>query len=144
MVRRLGSAKVLARLQVLALVILVACGPPLTQPSSQNITGHWASTQRFFALSDVRLDITQASDGTLGGTWSSNVSPPHPNCPPDVSDVASGPVQGTNTVLGATFGLVGAGDFQGQADDGALRGSFVTCGFIFPITFTRVGTAPAG
>jgi hypothetical protein len=146
MVRRIDLASLLGQLRVWTLVFFVAgCGPPLTQPSSRDITGQWASTDRVFTLFDITLDLTQNSDGTVTGTWSSKVEPPHPACPPDLGDPATGPVQGTNTVLSAQFGLIGAGDFQGQRTGATtLRGSLVSCGGIFPITFTRVSTTPAG
>ena len=145
MVRPVESAKLLRGLRTSALVAaLVACGPPLTQPSSRSVTGRWASTDRILALSDIQLDLTQTSDGTINGTWSSKVSPPHPECPPDINDIATGPVRGRYTVLGAQLGLVGAGDFEGQSDNTTLRGSLVSCGAIFPITFSRVNPPPGG
>jgi hypothetical protein len=145
MVGRIDSAKRAGRFLAWSVVVaLVACGPALSEPSSQTVSGLWASTDRIFALSNIQLDITQTSDGTITGTWSSKVSPPHPNCPPDINDVATGPVRGSYTVLGVQFGLIGAGDFQGQSDNTTLSGSIVSCGAILPITFSRVTRAPGG
>jgi hypothetical protein len=88
------------------------------------------------------MDITQQSDGTVIGTWSSLVSPPHPDCPPDISDKANGTVDGTNTVLGILISLKGAGDFQGQVDGSTIRGSLFSCGFPYPVTFTQAVPLP--
>jgi hypothetical protein len=62
-----------------------------------------------------------------------------------VTDTATGPVTGSNTVLEVQFALVGAGDFQGQeTDTDTIQGSIVTCGIVAPIRFSRAGPVPTG
>lgn len=90
------------------------------------------------------MDINQQADGSVTGTYSSLVSPPHPGCPPDVSDQANGTVDGTNTVLGIILNLKGVGDFQGQVDGTVISGSLFSCGFYYPVSFSLVGAVPTG
>jgi hypothetical protein len=146
MARRVGSTKVLGWIPPWALVVVFAsCGPPLTQPSSLNLTGRWTSADHIGPVFDLEVIIRQNPDGTITGTWASDVSPPHPPCPPDVSDRGVGTVDGSNTVVGVQFSLVGAGDFQGQAIDSAtMKGSFQSCGNTYVVTWSLAGPAPAG
>lgn len=125
-------------------VFVAGCGPPLSEPSSHNISGTWISSAHIGPLSDMRAHITQQPDGKLQGGWSAKVSPPDAPCPPGLGANPTGPVNGTNTVLEIRFSMLGAGDFEGQAvDDHTLRGSFTSCGGVFPITFTS-SFVPAG
>lgn len=124
------------------LLWVIACGPPLSEPSPTSASGHWVSTDRVGPVFDIVMDINQQPDGTVTGTWSSLVSPPHPSCPPDISDKANGPVEGTNTVLGILLSIKGAGDFQGQIDGGMIRGSLVSCGFPYQVTFIPAAPPP--
>lgn len=144
--RRLGSTKILGCIRPWALVVVfIACGPPLTQPSSLSLTGRWTSADHVGPVFNLEMTIAQNTDGTITGTWTSDVSPPHPACPPGLSDRGTGPVSGSNTVLGVQFSLLGAGDYQGQATDTAtLRGSFESCGVTYVMVFARAGPAPAG
>jgi hypothetical protein len=146
MARRVDSTKVLGWVRPWALVIaFAACGPPLTQPSSLNLTGRWTSADHIGPVFNLEVVISQNSDGTITGTWASDVSPPHPACPPDLSARAVGTVAGSNTVVGVQFSLLGAGDFQGQAINGAtMRGSFQSCGGSYVVTWSLAGPAPAG
>jgi len=124
---------------------LATCGPPLTQPSSRNLSGRWTSTDHIGPVLNVNVTINQTPDGTISGTWSSDVSPPHPKCPPELTNKGTGPVNGRNTVLGVQFSLLGAGDFQGQSDDGkTMRGSLFSCGLFYPIHFVLAAPVPAG
>jgi hypothetical protein len=117
----------------------------LSEPSPLNLSGRWTSTDPLGTLSNLEVIINQTPDGMLTGTWSSDVSPPHPSCPPDVSDKGAGTIGGSNTVVGVQFALLGAGDFQGQIVDSAhMRGSLMSCGVIWTVSFSRSGLAPAG
>src|SRR6187549_2374124 len=71
-------------LNAAAVVTLASCGPPLSEPASSSITGHWQSPNQIGPLSGILLDLTQNPDGTLSGRWSAKVSPPNPPCPPDL------------------------------------------------------------
>jgi len=146
MARRIDLMKVLGWTRPLSLVLVfAACGPPLTQPSSLNLTGLWTSADQIGPVFNLEVVIRQNPDGTIVGTWASDISPPHPACPPDLGDRAVGTVGGTNTVIGVGLSLLGVGDFQGQAINSAtLKGSFVSCETTYPVTLSLAGPAPAG
>ena len=146
MLRCVDSMKTMSWLRACALAVVVSgCGPPLSEPSPVNLTGRWTSAEPLGALSNLELIINQTPDGALAGTWSSDVSPPHPPCPPDVSDRGTGTIGGFNTVVAVQFALLGAGDFQGQViDSNHIRGSLMSCSSIFAISFSRAGPVPAG
>jgi len=144
--RRVDSREVLGWIRQWALVVVfTACGPPLTTPSSLNLTGRWTSADHIGPVFNLEVIIRQTPDGMITGTWDSDVAPPHPTCPPDVSNRGVGTVDGSNTVVGVQFSLKGAGDFQGQAIDGTtMRGSFESCGRTYAVTLSLAGPAPAG
>ena len=146
MARRVDSTKVLGWVRPWALVVvLTACGPPLTQPSSLDLTGSWTSADHIGPVFNLEMVIRQNPDGTIVGTWASDVSPPHPACPPDLSARSVGTVSGTNTVIGVNLSLLGVGDFQGQVIGSAtMRGSFLSCGNTYVVTWSLAGPAPAG
>lgn len=127
---------------LLAIAVVASCGPPLTQPSSQDISGRWATTDTIGPLSDVEMSITQLPDGTVSGQWSATIFPADAPCPPGLGANPTGPVNGTNTVLEVRLSLLGAGDFYGQAiDSQTLKGSFVSCS-TYAVVFSFVGPLP--
>jgi hypothetical protein len=147
MARRVDTTKLLGWIRPWALVVafFVACGPPLTQPSSLDLTGHWTSADHIGPVFNLDVVIRQNPDGTITGTWASDVSPPNPVCPPQLSARSVGTVSGSSTVLGVQFSLLGVGDFQGQAiDSTTLKGSFESCGSTYTVTLLLVGPPPAG
>lgn len=126
----------------LMIMATASCGPPLTEPSSQDISGRWMTSNSIGALFDVEVTVSQQPDGTLSGQWSGRAAPPYPPCPPDLGPSPSGPVNGTNTVLAVRLSLLGAGDFDGQAIDGrTLKGSLLSCGTAYAVTFSLVDPA---
>lgn len=130
---------------LLLFFICVSCGPSLSEPSAVNVTGHWTSTDKIGPVYNIVLDMAQQTDGSVSGTWSGKVTLPTPKCPPVVTDTMQGHIDGTNTVLGVQLGLDGVGDFQGQLDEmNVLSGSLLSCGGIYPITFSLAGPAPTG
>lgn len=144
-VMRVDTAKISGTLLLSALLGMLSCGPPLTQPSSVNLTDLWQSTDHIGPVFNIRMDVNQARDGTVSGQWSGMVTPPLPTCPSDLNTTAKGPVSGTNTVLAVQLSLLGVGDFQGQVIDAAtLRGSLESCSHRYPVTFSRVGPAASG
>jgi hypothetical protein len=144
--RRFDATKIVSWVRAWALAVVVSgCGPPLSDPSPVNLTGTWTSADHLGTLSNLEVIINQAPDGALSGTWSSDVSPPHPPCPPDVSDRATGTMSGSNTVVAVQFSLLGAGDFEGQVIDSAhIRGSLISCSSILAISLLRAGPVPSG
>ena len=128
---------------LLVIGVVGSCGPPLTQPSSQNISGRWTATEAIGPLSVVDMALTQRPDGTVSGQWSGRVFPANPLCPPELGTTPTGSVSGTNTVLEVRLSLVGVGDFSGQAvDDNTLEGSFVSCSILYAVVFSFVGPLP--
>jgi hypothetical protein len=143
---RRDSTRILGwTLSVILAVASASCGPPLTQPSSVNLTGRWISVDHIGPVFNLEMTITQNAAGAITGTWVSDVSPPHPACPPELSARSNGTVSGINTVVGVTLAILGTGDFQGQVSNGStLRGSVLSCGRNYPITFSLAAAAPAG
>ena len=128
---------------LLVIAVVEACGPPLTQPSSLDISGRWATTDAIGPLSDVEMSITQRPDGTVSGQWSGTAFPANAVCPPGLGTNPTGPVNGLNTVLEVRLSLLGAGDFDGQAiDSKTLKGSFLSCSTVYAIVFSFVGPLP--
>jgi hypothetical protein len=142
MSRRMNLLERLCK-SLLAIAVIDACGPPLTQPSSLDISGRWATTDAIGPLSDVEMSITQRPDGTVSGQWSANMVPENAPCPPGLGPNPTGLVNGTNTVLEVRLALLGAGDFDGQAiDSRTLKGSFVSCSSTYAIVFSFAGPLP--
>ena len=122
------------------LAIVVGCGPPLTDPSSVNVSGRWSSVDKIGPVSDITLQVAQQENGVVSGAWTGKFFPPDAPCPPGLTPAASGPVTGTNTVLELRFAISGVGDFEGQAIDAdTLRGSVQSCNNVYAVTFTFLG-----
>lgn len=143
---RPGMRAILAAVgSVSLLVALGGCGPPLTDPSSLDITGVWTSSNKIGPLSGIHLNVTQRADGTLLGQWSGVLSPPNAVCPPGLGANPVGQISGTNTVLQIQISLLGAGSFAGQETDGqTLEGSVLSCGQLYRITFLRLDAPTTG
>src|SRR5687768_3179172 len=125
---------------LLVIAVVASCGPSLTQPSSLDISGRWATTDAIGPLSDVEVSITQRPDGTVSGQWSAATFPAGAPCPPALGTNPTGTVNGMNTVLGIRLSLLGAGDFDGQAiDSKTLEGSFESCSNVYAVVFSFVG-----
>ena len=87
------------------------------------------------------MTITQTPDGAVNGQWSGK-APANALCPPNLGLNPTGPVNGANTVLEVRFGLIGAGNFDGQVDGEVMEGTFDSCGIGYMIVFTLVGSVP--
>lgn len=146
MARSVDTTKVLGLIRLWALaVVFAACGPPLTQPSSLDLSGRWTSADHIGPVFNLEVVIRQNADGTIVGTWAGDVSPPNPACPPALGASPAGTVRGSNTVVGVLVSLLGIGDFQGQAiNSTTLKGSFVSCETTYAVTLSLAGPAPAG
>ena len=124
---------------------LWACGPALTDPSPNPVSGRWTTTDHIGPVYNVQIDLTQQANGSVKGTWTADVSPPNPPCPPGLSAHTNGTVTGSATVLEVRLSFDGIGDFSGQSlDDGTLHGSVYSCGVFYPVTFSSVGPVPGG
>ena len=137
------------RVSLPALCLLVAivqsCGPALSEPNHQSISGHWTSTDAVGPVSNIALVITQSADGTIEGSWSAKFFPPTAKCPTGLNANATGPVNGTNTVLDVHLALLGVGDFRGQLiGQTTLKGGIDSCGIFYSVSFSLIGPAPTG
>jgi hypothetical protein len=121
-------------------VIASACGPEPTDPSPIDLTGTWQSHDSFSVISDVKLHIVQHSDGSLVGDWNSLATPSPPGlC---LGNIAAGPfnsISGNNTVLEVSIEILGLGEYTAHlTGDQQLKGSIVSCGVYYPLSFVRV------
>jgi hypothetical protein len=127
---------------LLVVALVASCGPPLTEPSPLDVSGHWMTSDSVGVLSDLEVTITQRRDGTLSGQWSGK-APANAVCPPDLGLNPTGPVSGINTVLEVRLAVLGAGDFDGQmVDSQTLKGTFDSCGVGYSIVFALMGPVP--
>jgi hypothetical protein len=139
--RRRSKSKYFVKTWCVSFLVAIvgSCGPELTQPSSQNISGQWTTNDQVGPLSQIQVNIIQRPDGTIEGFWSGKASPPGAPCPPGLGSAPTGTLSGANTVLQVQLSLMGAGDFDGQAvDDQTLDGSFEMCDRSYPVRFSRV------
>ena len=124
---------------------MVACGPPLTDPSSLNITGSWTTSDNVGPLHDIVMNIIQIADGTIKGDWSGTLIPPDAACPAGLPASPSGPVTGSYNVVGIGLNVLGIGFFHGQKiSPTEMRGDFQSCGSFYSVTFTLTSPIPGG
>lgn len=125
---------------VLALLVfglVSACGPELTEPSSKDISGTWLSPDTAAGATNFRLQLSQADDGEIAGTWVATGVATNGACPPLLGCSPSNSVAGSNTVFQVFLDFVGLGLFSGQVEpDGRIRGSLEG----ERISFTRAAT----
>src|SRR5436305_1591242 len=86
---------------------VASCGPALTDPSPESITGHWTAAESVGPIQNLVMDLTQAGDGSVSGTWSGKVTAKNVICPPELGTAPSGPVSGNHTVIGITLSVLG-------------------------------------
>src|ERR1700674_5351710 len=103
---------------------LASCGPPLTTPSSTDISGTWISPGPAAGMTNMSVTLTQASDGSLTGTYTAIGTTPLQTCPATPPCAISSTVSGVNTVLQVFFNMKDAGIFTGQViAPGVLKGA---------------------
>ena len=140
-VERIKFGRVVAVLA--AAVGLVTCGPPLTDPSPDNITGHWIANTPVGAIHDLTMTIDQAANGDIGGAWSATLSPANAPCPPGLPASPNGPLTGSYTLVGIGLSITGIGFFHGQKiSPTEFRGSLQSCDAILSVTFSL--SSPGG
>ena len=116
--------------------MLAACGPELTNPASTNISGRWTSSDTAAGVTDFVLNLSQASDGVVTGSWSGRALPVNAACPAPLGCTPANTVAGSNTVFQVHIDLIGLGDFTGQTEsDVRFRGHLAGA----DLAFTRVG-----
>jgi len=123
-----------------ALVILItACAPEPTTPSTVDIGGVWTSDAHLFALSQFKLTLVQEPKGIVSGGWAAHGDGGAGGCAPNVPCEASGHLIGLNTVAKINLELLGAGSFEGALlEPTKLRGAFTAPSGFDTITFTRI------
>lgn len=118
----------------LLLWLIAACGPELTEPASSNVSGTWFSADTVTELTDFRLELIQAADGSLSGSWAGREVPLNRACAEPLCAV-SNVVTGSHTVFQLHIDLLGIGTFTGQLQEpGRFRGHIATSS----VTFLRV------
>ena len=122
----------------LSALALGSCGPELTTPASTDVSGTWVSPGPAAGMTSITVNLTQASNGTITGTYAVIGTPGLQFCPATGPCAISGTIQGTNTVLEVFFYMSDAGTFTGQLlGDGTLKGAMVRSSAADPVQFTR-------
>jgi len=99
---------------LLAFVLLGACGPDLTTPADNNISGTWHSAGPAAGLTNITIVLFQDSEGAIVGTFTATGSTPNQSCPTTGPCALASTVRGANTVLQVNLALKNAGTFTGQ------------------------------
>ena len=134
------SYKLRKRLLLLATsaLAIASCGPPLTTPSSNNISGTWVSPGPAAGMTNMSVTLTQAADGSLTGTYTATGTSPLQLCPATPPCTISSTVSGINTVLQVFFYMKDAGTFTGQVTaPGTMKGAMSRISAVDPVQFTR-------
>ena len=134
------SYKSRKRLLLLAIsaLALASCGPPLTTPSSTNISGTWVSPGPAAGMTNMSVTLTQAADGSLTGTYTAIGTASLQSCPVSPPCAIAGTVSGVNTVLQVFIIMKDAGTFTGQViATGTLKGAMQQINTVEPVQFTR-------
>ena len=128
------------RLLLLAVAALGlgSCGPPLTTPSSIDISGTWVSPGPAAGMTNMSITLTQATDGSLTGTYTAIGTVPLQFCPATPPCAISSGVTGVNTVLQVFFYMQDAGTFTGQViAPGVMKGAMQRISATDAVTFTK-------
>ncbi len=122
-----------------AIVSVAACGPDLNSPSSNSVSGKWQSPDSVSYFRDLKLDMTQTSDGDITGAWNSLLKGGNLTCPPGTTCPASNRLSGRNTVVGVSIEILGIGKFTGQLEESnVLRGDVYRFDGDFKVKFTKI------
>jgi hypothetical protein len=122
----------------LGALALGSCGPALTTPSSDNISGTWVSPGPAAGMTSMSVTLTQAADGSLTGTYTAIGTKPLQFCPATPPCAISSTVSGINTVLQVFFYMKDAGTFTGQVTaPGIMKGAMSRINTTQAVQFTR-------
>jgi hypothetical protein len=114
------------------------CGPALTTPSSNDITGTWVSPGPAAGMTSMSITLTQSADGSLTGTYSAIGTDPLQFCPATPPCAITSTVSGVNTVLQVFFYMKDAGTFTGQVTGpGTMKGAMARINATEAVEFTR-------
>ena len=117
---------------------VTSCGPALTDPSSTDVSGIWVSPGPAAGMTNMSVNIVQASDGSITGTYTAIGTPGLQFCPATGTCAISGTVAGSNSVLQVFFSMSDAGSFTGQLIGGTeLRGAMTRTSSTGAVQFTH-------
>ncbi len=127
------------RFLFLVVIGLMGCGPDLSTPSSKSVSGKWQSSDPVSFFFNIKLDLAQAQNGEVTGTWTSLYKGGNLSCPEGQICPASNDVAGRNTVVGVSIEVLGIGKFTGQLEgDSVLRGDIYRYDGDFNVKFTKI------
>lgn len=117
-------------------LLLSSCAPEPTDPATTDISGVWTSDAHIFALSQIKLTLTQEPAGIVSGGWSAKSDGNSGGCAEPCD--AFGLLIGRNTVSQVELELLGAGKFEGTLmEPNRLRGILAVGTGYAPITFVK-------
>ena len=117
-------------------LLLSSCAPEPTDPATTDISGVWTSDAHLFALSQIKLTLTQEPAGIVSGGWSAKSDGNSGGCAEPCD--ASGLLIGRNMVSQVELELLGAGKFEGTLiERNRLRGILAVGTGYAPITFVK-------
>ena len=134
------------RLIIAAIVLLVsACAEEPTTPSNVSLIGTWQAPRwNLFALSDLKIQISQQDTGIVRGKWSALGSGGNGGCAIGVPCDASGNLIGRNTISVIELEILGAGRFDGRlVEPDKLRGTYYLGTAYDTITLIRTSSVPS-
>jgi len=117
-------------------LLLSSCAPEPTDPATTDISGVWTSDAHLFALSQIKLTLTQEAAGIVSGGWSAKSDGNSGGCAEPCD--AFGLLIGRNMVSQVELELLGAGKFEGTLiERNRLRGILAVGTGYAPITFVK-------
>lgn len=145
--RNAGSRPIRAAAIVLLLAsaAAVACGPELTSPGKGDVSGSWFAGGPAAGLTEISVELTQSSSGSIDGTFAATGTPNLQFCPATGPCSLSGTVNGSNSAFQVFFDLKDAGIFTGQLiDANTMRGAMSRMGATSSVEFIRaINAVPA-
>jgi hypothetical protein len=131
---------------IIAVIVLLVSGcsdEPLT-PSNVSLIGTWeASNWSLFALSDLKVIISQQDTGIVRGRWTARGSGGNGGCDIGKPCDAFGNLIGRNTISTVELEVLGAGRFDGRlVEPNRLRGTYQVDQSYDTITFIRTSLTP--
>jgi len=117
-------------------LLLSSCAPEPTDPATTDISGVWTSDAHLFALSQIKLTLTQEPAGIVSGGWSAKSDGNSGGCAEPCD--AFGLLIGRNMVSQVELELLGAGKFEGTLiEPNRLRGILAVGTGYAPIIFVK-------
>lgn len=138
--KAIGHLLVMRFALVTAIVLITAsCGPELNTPSSTSVTGKWQSSDSVSYFKNLKLDLSQTTEGDITGTWTGLLAGGNLSCPLSSTCPASNSAAGRNTVVGVSIEVLGVGKFTGQLEgSNILRGDIFRFDGDYKVTFTKI------